>query len=271
LTVPLALTFPGKGGVFVAGGDGVVGSAVVRTFTRAGVPVAFTYLANAARAKELAKEASALGAPATAYALDLGDSRATRSLLVSAARKLRGFHTVIYTAGPTLQFAPVRELPPEDAERFLLGDAMCCYRLFHHAIPLLAGGGGGALIACSSMATMRVVDNDALSAMPKAAIEALVRQVAAEEAARKIRCNAVALGWIGGWASSFEEAFAVAESMPTDTRDRVLAMLRQMVASIRMRRPGRPQEAANLIAYLASEQASYITGRTVQADGGASL
>lgn len=258
------LSYPGQGAVLVAGGGGIVGRAVVNRFAAAGLPVAFTYLGNAERAAEVERESGARG-----YRLDLRDSTATREVLATIAANHDGLHSVIYTAGPTLEFAPVRDLAPERAEAFLLGDTMCCYRLFHHALALLPDG--GSLVACVTMANRRVIDNDLLSALPKAAIESLVRQVAAEEAPRRIRSNAVALGWIGGWASTYEEAFAASANFPPGVREPVEAMLKQMVSLIRLQRPGKPQEAAETIAWLASEQAAYVTGQVVAVDGGAGL
>ena len=98
-----------------------------------------------------------------------------------------------------------------------------------------------------------------------------MRQIAAEEAPRRVRANAIGIGWIGGWATSFEEARAACAQMPPEVAATVSPMIEQMISLIRMQRPGAAGEAADLIAYLASDQASYVTGRTVALDGGASL
>lgn len=266
----IALTYPADGAVFVAGG-GVVGNAVVRKLAAAGLPVVFGYLNQRERAQALGDELRAQGMRVQAERVDLTDSDSVREALQGVEQRYGRLHTVIYAAGPTLAFQPIRELAPERMQQFLLGDTMGCYRLFHHAIPLLVRGGGGSLTACATMANQRVIDNDALSSMPKAAIEALVRQIAAEEAPRGVRANAIGIGWIGGWATSFEEARAACAQMPLEVAATVSPMIEQMISLIRMQRPGAAGEAADLIAYLASDQASYVTGRTVALDGGASL
>lgn len=266
----LSLSFP-AGGAFVAG-SGVIGRPVIERFARAGVPVAFSYLANRMRAETIAAEVSAAhGTPVVARQADLRRSEDIVRTLDAVVQRFGRLHTVVYAAGPALQFAPVRELAPQQLEDFILGDTMCCYRLFHHAIPLLAAGGGGSLVACATLANYRVIDNDALSALPKAAIESLVRQIAAEEGPNGIRANAIGVGWMGGWAQSFAEARTAVAQMPAEVAAKVSPMIEQMIALIRMRRPGSGDEAADLVAYLASEQASYVTGRTVAVDGGASL
>jgi 3-oxoacyl-[acyl-carrier protein] reductase len=267
----LSLTYPAHGAAFVAGG-GVIGRAVVERFARAGVPVLLGYLGNAERADAIAVETTAAcGTPVTARRVDLRSSVEIVGALDFAVQAYGRVHTVVYASGPTLQFAPVRELPPDRVEAFILGDTMCCYRLFHHALAYLAAGGGGSLVSCATLANYRVIDNDALSSLPKAAIESLVRQIAAEEAPRGIRANAIGVGWIGGWANTFAEARAACAQMPTDVAAKVTPMIEQMISLIRMQRPGSGGDAADLIAYLASDQALYITGQTVGVDGGASL
>ena len=266
----IALTYPRQGGAFVAGG-GVVGNALVRKFAAAGLPVAFSYVNSQERAEALSRELRESGATVRALRVDLRESAAVQAALAEAEQAFGRLHTVVYAAGPMLQFLPVRSLPPEQVEQFLLGDTMCCYRLFHYAIPHLVRGGGGSLVACATLANARVIDNDALSAMPKAAVESLVRQIAAEEAPNGVRCNAIAIGWLGGWATTFEEARAAVAQMPPEVAATVSPMIEQMIGLIRMGRPGSGESAADLIAYLASDQASYVTGRTVAVDGGASL
>jgi NAD(P)-dependent dehydrogenase (short-subunit alcohol dehydrogenase family) len=268
--VALALSYP-LGAAFVAG-TGVVGTPTAERFAQAGVNVALTYHGSRERAESLAARlAGDYGVEALALRVDLRDDTSVAAGLDRAAERLGPLRTVVYAAGPTLEFAAIRDLPASKVEDFLLRDTLCCYRLFHFAIPRVAVSGGGSLTACVTMANRRVIDNDALSSMPKAAVEALVRQVAAEEAPNGIRANAIGVGWMGGWANTFDEARAAVASMPAEMAAQVSPMIEQMISLIRMRRPGSGGEAADLIAYLASEQASYVTGRTVCVDGGASL
>lgn len=268
----IELSFPGSGAALVAGGGGVIGRPVVERFAKAGVPVVFTYLGNRERADTVVREIQArYDSPVLALQADLRRSSDVLRVLDQAEQAYGRVHTAIYSAGPLLEFAPVRDLAPEQVEQFMLGDTMCCYRLFHHAVPRIAAGGGGSLVACATLANYRVIDNDALSSMPKAAVEALVRQIAAEEGGNGIRCNAIAVGWMGGWANSFEEARAACAQMPPELAAKVSPMIEHMISLIRMKRPGSGNEAADLIAYLASNQASYITGQTVGIDGGAAL
>jgi 3-oxoacyl-[acyl-carrier protein] reductase len=265
----IALSYP-RGGALVAG-CGNVGSAVARRLAAAGVPVVVTYRHNAARAQDLAQELNAQGGAVHAEPLDFGTGDAVAQVLGRSVARLGRLHSVIYCAGPAIPFLPVREMPPELFAQHLQADTLGCFRLFHHAIPLLAEAGGGSLTACVTMANQRRLATDGLSAIPKAAVESLVRQVAAEEAAHGIRANAVALGWIGGFADSFAAARAYTAAMEGPQAAPTRALMEKLMELIRLGRPGTGEEVANIVAFLASEQASYVTGCLVPADGGATL
>ena len=269
MSAALALTFP-EGAALVAG-SGNIGGAVARRLALAGVPVVLTYRSNRERAEALGRELAAHDADVQVVALDFADGAAVRAVVQEAARRHGRLHTVVYSAGPQIPFLRVREMPPETLAAHLLNDTLGCFRLFHHAIPLLEQGGGGSLTACVTMANHRTLDTDGLSAIPKAAVETLVRQIASEEAAQGIRANAVAIGWVGGFADSFAQARAHTCAMSGPQAAPTRALLERLMSLIRMGRPGRGEEVANIVAFLASEQASYVTGCMVPADGGATL
>ncbi len=265
----IALTYP-RGGVLV-GGCGNIGGAVARRFALAGVPVVVTYRDNAERAEGLARELGTRGAEVLAQRLDFADAAAVKDIVALSAERFGRLHTVVHCSGPAIPFLRVREMAPETLAQHLQSDTLGCFRLFHHAIPALTAGGGGALIACVTMANHRTLETDGLSAIPKAAVESLMRQVAAEEAANGIRANAIAVGWVGGFANSFAQAREYTAAMTGPQAPATRALMERLMSLIRMGRPGSGEEAANIVAFLASEQASYVTGCVIPADGGAIL
>jgi len=265
----VALTFP-PGAALVAG-SGNIGAAVTRRLARAGVPVVFTYQKNAQRAHALQQELTAQGCAAQAEQLDFEDPAAVQSVVEETARRHGRLHTVVYCSGPNIPFLRIREMPAETLAYHFRADTLGCFRLFQHAIPLLEAGGGGSLTACVSMANHRALETDGLSTIPKAAVESIVRQIAAEEAANKIRANAVPIGWVGGFANSFAEARAYTATMTGPEAPATHALMEKIMSWIRMGRPGTGEEAANIVAFLASDQASYVTGCLIPADGGAIL
>jgi NAD(P)-dependent dehydrogenase (short-subunit alcohol dehydrogenase family) len=92
-------------------------------------------------------------------------------------------------------------------------------------------------------------------------VESLVKQLAAEEAARGVRANAVGLGWIDVGAPDIEQS-AHSALGPEGVA--------QLLAGIRMGQPGTGPELAAAVVFLASQQASYITGQILTVDGGSS-
>jgi NAD(P)-dependent dehydrogenase (short-subunit alcohol dehydrogenase family) len=108
-----------------------------------------------------------------------------------------------------------------------------------------------------------------MSPFSKGAVNALVRQVAAEEAPHGIRCNAVSISWTSPL--SIEEQLAEIRRIPGQEGEYVEALMQQLMRSVRLGRPSRPDEAGDLFAFLASDQAAYITGQIIDLDGGLSL
>ena len=115
--------------------------------------------------------------------------------------------------------------------------------------------GHGAIVNLSSVAGVRGVPNRAPYAASKAGVEAVTRSAAVEWATAGIRVNAVAPGYV--------ESELVEEYVKTGR-----LALEPILARIPMRRMARPQEVADLICYLCSEQSSYITGQVIAVDGG---
>lgn len=252
-------------------GIGNVGGATARRLAQAGLPVAFNYASRRDRAAQLQADIEAAGGVAAPYQLDLTDDAAVTRIVGAVTARFGRLHTVVYAAGPAIPFLTVREASPAILQSHLQADTLGCYRLFRSAIPHLMAGGGGSLTAFVTMASHRAIDTDGLSAIPKAAVEALVRQIAAEEAPNGIRANLIPIGWVGGFASSFEDARKYTAAIPGKDGEVTRALIERLIGFIRSGRPGRAEEAADIVAYLASEQAAYVTGQSIPVDGGALL
>ena len=256
----ITLTYP-EGGALVTGGTGRVGQGIVRRLAQAGVPLVFTYRGNAEAAHALADELGAAGHEVAACRLDMTDLDTIRAALAQVVERHGRLHTVICGSGVVVRFARLADFSIEDVERFMNADALGYYRIFHEAIPILRASGGGTIIPCSTMATRRVIDYDGLSPFSKGSVDALVRQVAGEEAVHGIRCNAVAIGWV----EDRTRAQVIAETgprpdTPSGEVEQVTALMHQLLDLARMREPVTSTEAGDTFAWLASDQARHLTG-----------
>jgi NAD(P)-dependent dehydrogenase (short-subunit alcohol dehydrogenase family) len=245
------------GVVFVAGGSGGVGAAICEEFARRGRPVVFSYHRNATKAESLKLDLEKHGVPAVACQLDLTDAAAAASALHDAKARFGAISDVIYAAGPAFEMAFVSKLTPKSWADVFAADVNGCFNLFNAALGIFRQQGGGNLVALSTCALKRPPRADVLSAAPKAAIDMLVKCIAKEEGRYRIRANTVELGFIaaGNAAYHMEHVWSP-----------------QLVDGIKKETPlgrfGTGAEVAKAVAFLCSEDASFITGDSISVDGG---
>jgi len=248
--------FP-AGTAFVAGGSGGIGSAISLALAEAGSNVVLTYNKNRARAEDVVGQIRALGREASAVQLTLEDTDAVKSAVDAAAGNDGGLHTVIYAVGPFVHLKFMSKVEPAQLKEYLLGDTMACYNLVHAAIPHLRAT-HGSLVAITTTATARWANQDGLSAIPKSAVNSLLRGIAREEGRFGIRANMVALGIIeaGMFTKTIEEGYI-------DER-----YLKAMAQNVPLQRLGTAEEVADATVFLASSRAGYTTGQVLYVDGG---
>lgn len=264
----IQLTFP-NGAALVAGGTGTVGEGIVRRFAAADVPTYFTYLSSAEPARALEAELRSTGAEVTAVRMDLADSAAIDAVLADAVARHGRLHSVACAAGARVPFNRMADFTAEEVGRYFAGDALTYFRLFQRAIPVLRAGGGGSLTACTTIALRRHIKFDGVSPFSKGAVEALARQLAAEEGEHGIRVNTVPIGWVTEAAPA--ELIERLSQDPGPQAKMLVELMEQLTGLIRLGRPAKLAEAGDLFVFLASDQAAYITGQSIALDGGATL
>jgi NAD(P)-dependent dehydrogenase (short-subunit alcohol dehydrogenase family) len=169
-------------------------------------------------------------------------------------------HTAIYAAGPYIHMRHISRIEPALFRDTMEQDAFGCFNLIHAVLPHLRAA-KGAFVALTTPALKRYAVKDVLSVAPKAAIEALVRGVAAEEGRFGVRANGVGVGVI-------EDGMYHALLETGDFDQRFLDASRQNMA---LRRLGTAEEIAEAVVFLASSRARWITGQTLMVDGGYAL
>jgi len=268
------LTLPAEGAAFVIGGTGGAGAAVVRAFAKTGAGIAFTYNSNRRKADALVAELEGVGVKAKAYQLDIIDPAAVKTTVSEVLSDYGTIHSVVYASGPMwkneLQLADVE---PAFFEFLVRSETLGFFNVVSAVIPHLRLN-AGSITACTTFGNARRFDRDGQSAVPKAGIESMILYLAAEEAKYGIRANAVRLGWFNFGMGAVDNAEAGLDDPKRKMTggDAGAEALEWMYSRIRLyNRPGRGEELAGMVLYMASQQAAYTTGQIGCVDGGISL
>lgn len=273
----MELSFP-AGGALVAGGTGSVGEGIVDALVRAAVPVLFTYLGGAgrnseAKASALVERLIATGHRVRARKMDMRDPASIDAALDELEAWTGRVHTVITASGAPVPFAKLADFTPEQVDEFMAGDALSYFRLFRCAVHRMRRSGGGSIACTSTIDVGKLALHNGCSGMSKGAVESMIRHIAAEEAAAHIRANYVRICWVNDASFAENEAHLVppSEKDPESYLEYASGVVRSHMAGIRMQRPCTTREAGDVFAFLASEQASYLTGQCIKLDGGEDL
>lgn len=250
--------FAGRpGAALVIGGSGGLGLSIARMLASRGSHVAVTYRSRPEAGEAAAVAAREWGVHASAYQLDLGSATQAASVVAAMAAEYGGIHTLVYAAGPHVPMTHLSEVPPEAMAGQLAADAAGFFAAVHPALPHLRES-QGSIVAVTTAATARFPVRDGLSSAPKAAVEALVRGLAAEEGRFGVRVNAVGPGML-------TDGMAARLISSGDLSEEALAVARR---NIPMRRFGNATDIAEAVCFLACDRAGFITGQKLDVDGG---
>lgn len=182
---------------------------------------------------------------------DVGDPSAVVTMVDDAARELGGLDVLVNNAG-VYERASLDEVGPAEWDRTIAVNLTATYLATRAAVPHMRRRGGGRVINVSSQVAFMGTDHGAHYAAAKAGVVGLTRALARELAKDRITVNAVAPGAI-------ETAI-----LAGDTPERRAKRVRE----IPLGRVGTPEEIAATISFLASDDASWMTGVTIHANGG---
>ena len=249
-----------SGAAIVAGGSGGIGQAICRALALDGSDVALTYNRNRDGAEVAATAVRKAGRKAEIVQVDLTDEGAVADFVARATEAFGGVHTAIYAAGPYINMRHISKLEPKLFRETVGTDVFGFYHLIHAALPDLRKS-RGVVVALATPAIRRYAVKDVMSAAPKAAIEAVVKGIAAEEGRFGVRANCVGVGVIAD--GMYHQLLATG-----DFDERFIEATK---ANLALRRLGSADDIAHAVAFLASDRASYITGQTLMVDGGYAL
>lgn len=233
----------------VTGGGRGIGRAVSLRLAHEGATVAVNYRSDRASAESLVKEITSRGGNATAIQADVTEPDDIGRLVDAAVEKFGELHILVSNAGIE-HFGALDEITPADFDRVFATNTRAQLFAAQHAARHL--GAGGRIVLTSSVNARKPWLHHTLYAASKAAVEAIAGNLAIELGRREITINAVAPG-------GTRTDMAAEHYSDTDMDIKGMVSLGRLAA---------PEEIAAAVAFLVSPDASYITGRTIQIDGG---
>lgn len=242
----------GRTAIVTAGGAGI-GAAIAREWARCGGRAAIGDLDGGA-ARAVAEQIKAAGGEAVALPMDVAQPDAAAPLIIGAIAAFGEVDTLFNVAGVNLP-KRVDEMDDPDWYRIIDVNLTSVYRCSKQVIPFLRQHGGGAIVNVASTAGILAENRCAAYSAAKAGVINLTRNMAMDYAADGIRVNAVCPGsTMSPRIERYLRAYPGHDEM--------------MTALSPMRRFGRPEEIARPAVFLASDDASYITGAALVVDGG---
>jgi NAD(P)-dependent dehydrogenase (short-subunit alcohol dehydrogenase family) len=237
--------------VFITGGSGALGQAVIRVLVREGCKVAYSYKSQAQNAEQLEKELTAAGADVKSYFLDVTDSKASTRLAAQIEKAFGVVDILINNAG-VAQVMPFAMIEEEDWDMLMDVNVKGMFLVTKAFVRGMIRRKKGNIVNIGSLAGMRMLEVPVHYATAKSAVAGFTMALARELGRYNIRVNAAVPGMLEG---------GVSDNVPAKQRE-------QYVSYCALSRAGKCEEVAELVAFLASDRSSYINAQSILIDGG---
>jgi NAD(P)-dependent dehydrogenase (short-subunit alcohol dehydrogenase family) len=235
----------------VTGASRGIGAAIARALSQAGSAVVLAARDGGA-AVGVARDIRQAGGAAVAVAADVSDPGAVRRLVAAALEAFGRLDVAVNNAGTAHLPQPLSDLPLDEYDRVVQTDLRGVFLAMKYEIPHMLEAGRGAIVNIASTAGLAGAPGMSAYAAAKHGVIGLTRAAALDYAEQGIRVNALAPGPV-----LTDRLAAAGEDVQ-----------RQVAGHMPMRRLGRPEEIAAAAVWLASDQASFLTGATLPIDGG---
>lgn len=239
----------------VTGGTRGIGKAIVLQLARSGCSVAFNYSKSADEAEALKSEVAALGMKAFAAQCDVANTDASAEFVKQVVAEFGAIDFLVNNAGITRDQLIMR-MKEEDWDAVIDTNLKGAWN-FSKAVlrPMMKNENGGSIVNISSISGVVGMLGQSNYSASKAGMIGLTKALAKEVASRSITVNALALGLV---------ETEMASEMNAEYREKILAQ-------IPLGRLGNVDEAAEIVCFMLSDAARYITGQVIQADGGLAM
>lgn len=237
--------------VLVIGGNSGIGRAAAEGFGAEGAHVFLT------GRDQTTIDATVAAIPgARGFRADIADIQSGSDVL-AAIRQAHGRIDILFVNAGIGAFAPAAEVTPEQWDQVHNVNLRGCFFAIQKALPLMAGP--GAIIITGSIGSVAAVPGNVMYAAAKAGLRAVARTLAAELVGKGIRVNMVSPG------PTETPIITRTEGVPSEA---VAGLREVMINAVPMKRMGTPEEIARPVLFLASDEASFITGIDLYVDGG---
>ncbi|HSN04960.1 MAG TPA: SDR family oxidoreductase [Nitrospira sp.] len=237
----------------ITGGNAGIGEAVAKVFAREGASVVITGRRKDELDRVAADIQNSRGA-VLAVAGSITDESHVRSAVEQAVRHFKRLDILINNAGIGDFGKRIHELDDEAWAHVLNVNLTGVFRMTRAAVPTMLSQGRGSIVNISSIASLVGIPLLPAYAASKGALDALTRSIAIDYAKDGIRCNVVNPGLV---------ATPMAAPLMRNPEQ-----LNPILDHYPIRRPGKPEEVANMVLYLASDESAWVTGGTFTVDGG---
>ena len=238
---------PDGAAALVTGGSRGIGAAVARELAAAGWPVAVNYRDDGAGAARTVVDIESAGGRAVALGADVSRAAEAARLLAQAEDELGPVLCLVNNAG-VRDDALALSLTDEQWDAVLATNLTAAFRLTRMALRGMVRARFGRVVSIASIVGPRANAGQANYAAAKAGVIAMSKTIAVEVARRGVTVNTLAPGLI---------ATDMTRGLPADA-----------LGTVPAQRPGRPEEVAACVRFLASDAAAYVTGSTLFVDGG---
>lgn len=235
----------------VTGASRGIGAQVAKTLAAQGATVVIHYRGSADKAEAVKTEIESAGGKAMTYACDVADFAACEKMVNTVHKELGHIDILVNNAGITKD-GLLMAMKEEDFDAVIATNLKGCFNMIRFVSRFMMKQRAGKIINMSSVSGVAGNAGQANYSASKAGVIGLTKSAARELASRGINVNAVAPGFV---------TTDMTEALPERVRE-------EAVATIPLGRFGKVEDIANMVAFLASPQADYITGQVINVDGG---
>lgn len=238
----------------VTGGSRGIGKAIALELAERGADIAIVYAGRADAAADVCRQVVDLGVRASAHCCDVADFAASRATC-QAVLDEHGHADILVNNAGIVKDDLVMKMSEQDFDQVVAVNLKGVFNMSRHLLPALLRSPHGRIISITSVVGLTGNPGQANYTAAKAGVIGFSKTLAREVAGRGVTCNTIAPGLI-------------TTDMTAQLPPATLEKLGQMIP---LRRPGTPEDVAHTAAFLASDQAGYITGQVLAVDGGLSM